>query len=67
MQARHPQMPSQQESAGKHGDDDDLVKAQVSTFWPSPSVILVNAHDVNRKYGCCCENTVILVKLQLFL
>ena len=29
MQARHPQLPSDQECAGKHGDDDNLVKAQV--------------------------------------
>lgn len=34
VQARHPQMPSQQESAGKHGDDDDLVKAQVDPRLP---------------------------------
>lgn len=29
VQARHPKMPSDQDCAGKHGDDDNLVKAQV--------------------------------------
>ncbi|KAL3134655.1 hypothetical protein ABBQ32_007664 [Trebouxia sp. C0010 RCD-2024] len=34
VQARHPQLPSQQECAAKHGDDDDLVKAQVDPRLP---------------------------------
>lgn len=29
VQARHAQLPSDQDCAGKHGDDDNLVKAQV--------------------------------------
>ena len=29
VQARHPLLPSDQDCAGKHGDDDNLVKAQV--------------------------------------
>lgn len=32
VQARHPQLPCDQECAGKHGDDDNLVKAQVNTL-----------------------------------
>ena len=31
LQARHPKMPSDQDCAGKHGDDDNLVKAQVNS------------------------------------
>ena len=32
-QARHPNMPSDQDCAGKHGDDDNLVKAQASNCY----------------------------------
>lgn len=34
VQARHPKMPSKQDCAGKHGDDDNLVKAQVDPRLP---------------------------------
>ena len=37
LQARHPKMPSDQDCAGKHGDDDNLVKAQVCPPPPLPS------------------------------
>ncbi|DBA73502.1 hypothetical protein WJX77_001486 [Trebouxia sp. C0004] len=34
VQARHPKIPSDQDCAGKHGDDDNLVKAQVDPRLP---------------------------------
>ena len=40
LQARHPKMPSDQDCAGKHGDDDNLVKAQVFSTPPRPPPLL---------------------------
>ena len=55
VQARHPQLPSDQDCAGKHGDDDNLVKAQVqqNTLSCEPTIAMDSTAAPYSKPSLC--------------